>query len=401
MERQAQTVVSLGAQCYSDSDEEDLRAEQLLLKDKWRTLFDQYDPEGFGEIPWPDFMVLLARGDFREEVSSEKVDMLLELAYRHSSTTSAITFQQFVNVMTGKRTQSFTCAVHCRDRLVHGHGDFHVAARAPQHLLGTLTSLVSREVLTDPRDRKYYSDMYRCWPPPWFILLVSLLQLTIFAFYCIRRGKPGVVHWPELGDSPRWNELSLDTVLAYCPTRKREMWRFLTYSLLHSSWWHLTFNLVVQAGLGVPLEMVHGSGRVATIYISGVLAGSLATSLLDPRVCLVGASGGVYSLLAAHLANLVLNFQAMQCGSLRLVALLAVASVEVGVAVYGRYATLSSPPVSYLAHISGSVAGVTIGLVVLKNFQQRLWERWVWWVALFAYSAFILAAFAANLLIID
>ena len=25
-----------------------------------------------------------------------------------------------------------------------------------------------------------------------------------------------------------------------------------------------------QAGLGVPLEMVHGSGRVATIYISGV-----------------------------------------------------------------------------------------------------------------------------------
>ena len=25
-----------------------------------------------------------------------------------------------------------------------------------------------------------------------------------------------------------------------------------------------------QAGLGVPLEMVHGSGRVAMIYISGV-----------------------------------------------------------------------------------------------------------------------------------
>ena len=85
---------------------------------------------------------------------------------------------QFVNVMTGKRTQSFTCAVHCRDRLVdivniiifiiiiiitiaiifliieirititpqiitnlkvHGHGDFHVAPKGPQHLLGTLT----------------------------------------------------------------------------------------------------------------------------------------------------------------------------------------------------------------------------------------------------------------------
>lgn len=37
---------------------------------------------------------------------------------RYSSTTSAITFQQFVNVMSGKRTQSFTCAVHWRDRQV-------------------------------------------------------------------------------------------------------------------------------------------------------------------------------------------------------------------------------------------------------------------------------------------
>ena len=36
---------------------------------------------------------------------------------------------------------------------------------------------------------------------------------------------------------------------------------------------------------------------------------------------------------------------------------------KVGVAVYGRYADLSSPPVSYLAHISGSIAGVTIGEV--------------------------------------
>ena len=37
--------------------------------------------------------------------------------------------------------------------------------------------------------------------------------------------------------------------------------------------WHLIFNLGIQLVLGLPLEMVHGSGRVATIYMSGVLAG--------------------------------------------------------------------------------------------------------------------------------
>ena len=84
---------------------------------------------------------------------------------------------------------------------------------------------------------------------------------------------------------------------------------------------------------------------------------------------------------------------------------------------YRRYDAPSSsmPPLSYLAHISGSLAGVSIGLVILTNFQQKLWERWVleifslilipcfycrwvWWTALFSYSAFVMATFVANLI---
>ena len=47
------------------SDEEDLRAEQLLLKDKWRSIFDQFDPEGFGEIPWSEFLVVINSDEFK------------------------------------------------------------------------------------------------------------------------------------------------------------------------------------------------------------------------------------------------------------------------------------------------------------------------------------------------
>lgn len=64
--------------------------------------------------------------------------------------------------------------------------------------------------------------------------------------------------------------------------------------------------------------MVHGSGRVALIYMAGVVAGSLGTSVFDTDVYLVGASGGVYALLAAHLANVLLNYNNMQFGILRL-----------------------------------------------------------------------------------
>lgn len=70
--------------------------------------------------------------------------------------------------------------------------------------------------------------------------------------------------------------------------------------------------------------MVHGSGRVALIYMSGVVAGSLGTSVFDTDVNLVGASGGVYALLAAHLANVLLNYNNMQCGILRLFGIFAV-----------------------------------------------------------------------------
>jgi len=40
--------------------------------------------------------------------------------------------------------------------------------------------------------------------------------------------------------------------------------------------------------------------------LSGVLAGSLGSSISDPRAFLAGASGGVYALIAGHLANVVI-----------------------------------------------------------------------------------------------
>ena len=45
------------------------------------------------------------------------------------------------------------------------------------------------------------------------------------------------------------------------------------------------------------------------VYVSGVLAGSLWTSVLRPTVFLSGASGGVYALITAHLGTVIMNFR--------------------------------------------------------------------------------------------
>ena len=58
------------------------------------------------------------------------------------------------------------------------------------------------------------------------------------------------------------------------------------------------------------MEWGQGAWRIGVIYTAGVLAGSLAISVWDPRTVGVGASGGVYALLSVHLALLaVVNWE--------------------------------------------------------------------------------------------
>lgn len=57
----------------------------------------QYDPEGFGEIPWEDFELVLRDPEFCAVVPPNKRVILAEKAAERK--TSAITFQDFVNVV--------------------------------------------------------------------------------------------------------------------------------------------------------------------------------------------------------------------------------------------------------------------------------------------------------------
>ncbi|XP_064478991.1 protein rhomboid-like isoform X3 [Ornithodoros turicata] len=284
----------------------------LLLSDKWRRLFDKFDPEGFGEIPWEDFVVALESNDFLDQVDPAKREILTAKALERRTT--AITFDDFVAV------------------------------------------------------------------------------LGFFTYYTVITGAVTTT-----GPVP------IDSFFIYRPDKRIEVWRFIFYMVLHAGWIHLLFNLLVQMLVGLPLEMVHGSLRIGTVYMAGVLAGSLGTSVFDTDVYLVGASGGVYALLAAHLANVLLNYNQMQFGLVRLVGVFVIvfvfcaASADVGFAIYDRYAAEQrGPPVSYVAHLTGALAGLTIGLLVLKNFEQKLHEQLLWWLALGVYAACTLFAVLFN-----
>lgn len=69
---------------------------------------------------------------------------------------------------------------------------------------------------------------------------------------------------------------------------------------------HIMMNLIIQIFLGVALELVHCWWRVALVYTAGVVAGSMGTSITNPRIFLAGASGGVYALITAHIATIIM-----------------------------------------------------------------------------------------------
>ncbi|XP_037808876.1 uncharacterized protein LOC119601775 [Lucilia sericata] len=82
----------------SDFDEAELRRE--LLRDKWKLLFDMFDPEGFGEITVDEFINALKSPEFISQVPMNKRELLLERAKKAKLPIGPgyITFQDFVNV---------------------------------------------------------------------------------------------------------------------------------------------------------------------------------------------------------------------------------------------------------------------------------------------------------------
>lgn len=74
---------------------------------------------------------------------------------------------------------------------------------------------------------------------------------------------------------------------------------------VHTDFSHILGNIILQIFLGLALELVHHWWRVSLVYVAGVLAGSLGHSLTSIN-CLAGASAGVYALIAAHIATVVM-----------------------------------------------------------------------------------------------
>lgn len=131
-----------------------------------------------------------------------------------------------------------------------------------------------------------------------------------------------------------------------------EIYRIITAGFLHAGIIHLGLNMFALYILGTLLEPAIGTRRFLGIYIASILAGSWGALLLDPDQLTVGASGGIFGLMAA--AFLIARHRGLD----------ELAS-QVGVfVVLNLVFTFSVPNISIGGHLGGLVGGGLAALMI-------------------------------------
>ncbi|XP_038618860.1 rhomboid-related protein 1 isoform X2 [Tachyglossus aculeatus] len=382
-------------------------------------IHQQLDPDNTGFIGVETFAGLVHSHEL--PLDPTKLDMLVALA--QSNAEGQVCYQELADLISSKRSSSFKQAIAGGQRALPRAGPLDEPGLG---FYKRFVRYVAYEVLPCEMDRRWYFFQPRTCPPPVFMATVTLTQIIVFLCYGARLNR-----WVLQTYHPQY----MDSPLVYHPGHRARAWRFLTYMFMHVGLEQLGFNALLQLMIGVPLEMVHGFLRISFLYLAGVLAGSLTVSITDMRAPVVGGSGGVYALCSAHLANVVLvtsraerrgaggtgradptrpegsvfppqNWAGMRCPYklLRMVLALVCMSSEVGRAVWLRFSPplpSSGPQPSFMAHLAGAIVGISMGLTILRSYEENLQDQCGWWVVLFSYATFLLFAIFWNIFAYD
>lgn len=141
-----------------------------------------------------------------------------------------------------------------------------------------------------------------------------------------------------------------------------DWWRIVTSGFLHAGIVHLGFNMVALWILGSRFEAYIGPLRFGLIYGAAVMWGSAGALLLSPNVRTVGASGGVFGLMAAIF---ILERQ-------RGISIMGDAGLWLGI---NLVITFALPGISIGGHLGGIIGGGVAALALSGLGKRHLAAR--------------------------
>eukprot|EP00043_Microstomoeca_roanoka_P028531 m.18384 g.18384 ORF g.18384 m.18384 type:complete len:366 (-) comp8475_c1_seq1:128-1225(-) len=331
--------------------------------DDLREIFRKFDVNGDGTITKAELASAIEQVAYRRTQDADLVAMEM-FSQTDENSDGTITFQEFVDAVVYKTTPS---------------------GRSTSAFRGLVRRVALAYVKKSDTKRKDYLDSYSFCPPPIFVLCITIIEIIVYAVFASREcGTHVSLECP----------LSFSSELAFRPGCREEVYRFITYVFVHAGVSHILFNCLLQVIVGIPLELVHGPLRVMGVYFMGGLAGSFASSVVDPNANLVGASAAVYSLVGAHVADTFLNWAEMPFRWVRAAILFLLISTDLSLSIYNRYNAENGTHVSYSGHLAGFLLGCTLGTVILKNLEGHDYERIIGYVGVaLAVCGFIFGIF--------
>ena len=208
--------------------------------------------------------------------------------------------------------------------------------------------------------------------PPVLTFLLSIIYIVIHYTY----SQPYIAKAHSLSFS--------NSSLAFVPSKNSEVWRYLTYQLLHRDGKHLFSNIGVLIYFGIFLESFHGHYVMLGIYNMGVVIGAMSTFLFDveknPALNnTIGCSAGVYCLMTAHIADFRLNMDTMKkrewAGYLIFHTPILIISVMEIVECINQEVDGDQVAYSWSAHLGGAITGLFFSPMFLHNTKEEIEER--------------------------
>lgn len=94
------------------------------------------------------------------------------------------------------------------------------------------------------------------------------------------------------------------------------------------------------------------------------------------------------------------NWNEMEYAIVQLLVFLIFCFTDLGTSIY-RHITDQHDQIGYMAHLSGAVAGLLVGIGVLRNLEVRRWERILWWIAVIFYFSLMMTGILIHIFLPD
>ena len=88
-----------------------------------------------------------------------------------------------------------------------------------------------------------------------------------------------------------------------------EFWRIFSPMILHAGFIHYLFNIFALSSIGTAVEISHGTPAAVLIFMLSTIGGNILSAIFLPKYISVGASGGIFGLIGACLADILIHWR--------------------------------------------------------------------------------------------